>query len=250
MNADPIAAPRVLARTAGVLYLIIIVLGIFSQAFVVEKLTSGVDAAATAANLTSQESLWRLGIAAHYFYLLCAVPLLLIFYVLFRPASRDIVLLAVFFNLISIAVEAVVTQYLVLALFPLGSAAYLGAFQPEQLHVLSRMAVRANGYGFTVSLIFFGAFCLTLGHVIYRCGFVPKVLGVLMGLAGLAYWTNGFALLLFPAVPAMLSYALLLPAFVGETSLCLWLLVKGVDEAKWWARARAQEQAYALAPTG
>jgi hypothetical protein len=89
------ASPRALSRIGGLLYLIIIVLGGFDEAFVRNRIIVSGDAAATAANIRSMESLWRFGIAAEFLLLICAVCLTLIFFVLLRPVSRDLALLAV-----------------------------------------------------------------------------------------------------------------------------------------------------------
>jgi len=226
-------SPQLYARIGGVLYLIIIVLGIFGEAFVRDRLIVSGDAAATAANLRSMESLWRLGIATELFLLICAIALALIFFVLLRPVSRDLALLAVFFNLISVAVEAVAALDLVAALFPLGNAGYLKAFPPEQLYAMASLAIKSHSYGFGVALIFFGCVCLVLGYLIFRSGYLPKALGVLMQIAGLSYLTNSFALLLAPNFANRIFPAILVPAFVGEASLCLWLIVKGVNVEKW-----------------
>src|SRR5690348_1990213 len=127
-------SPQLYARTGGLLYLIIIVVGLFDEAFVRDRIIVSGNATATAANIRSFESLWRFGIAGEYVLLICAVALTLIFYLLLRPISRELALLAVFFNLVSLAVEAAVQLYLVGALFPLGKTEYLKAFQPEQLY--------------------------------------------------------------------------------------------------------------------
>jgi hypothetical protein len=227
---------RLLSRIGGTLYLIIIVLGIFGEVVVRGRVIVPNDATATAANLRSLESLWRVGIAAEVVLLICAVSLIPIFYILLRPVSRDLASLAVFFNLISIAVEAVAALNLVGTLFPLGNAGYLAAFQPEQLSALSTLAVRSHTYGFAVALIFFGCECVVLGYLIYRSGYLPRVIGAMMVIAGLCYVTNSFALLMAPNLASQLFPAILLPPFVGETSLCLWLLLKGVDVRKWKVR--------------
>ena len=234
------ASPRVLARIGGVLYLIIIVLGLFGQAFVRDRIIVAGDAAATAANIRSLESLWRFGIAAEFVLLMCAVSLTLIFFVLLRPVSRELALLAVCFNLVSLAVEAAAALDLVAALLPLANAEYLGAFQPEQLYAMASLSVQSHAYGFGIGLIFFGCECLLLGYLIFRSGYLPKALGVLMPIAGLCYLTNSFALLLAPGIASRLFPAILVPAFVGEASLCLWLLVKGVNVAKWKPQAGTQ----------
>ena len=136
-------------------------------------------------------------------------------------------------QLVAIGVEAATTLYLVAALFPLGNAGYLKAFAPEQLYAMASLSLKLHSYGFGMSLIFFGCFCLVIGYLIFRSGYLPKTLGVLMQIAGLSYLTNSFALVLVPALANRWFPAILLPAFVGETSLCLWLLVKGVNVPKW-----------------
>ena len=232
-------SPQLYARIGGVLYLIIIVLGIFGEAFVRDRIFVSGDAAATAANLRSLESLWRFGIATELFLLICAIALTLIFYVLLRPISKELALLAVFFNLVSLAVEAVAALDLVAALFPLGNAGYLKAFPPEQLYAMASLAIKSHSYGFGVALIFFGCTCLILGYLIFKSGFLPKALGVLMQIAGLSYLTDSFALILAPTFANRIFPAVLVPAFVGEASLCLWLLVKGVNVEKWEEKANA-----------
>jgi len=232
-------SPQFVARIGGALYLVIIVIGIFGEAFVRSRLVVPGDAAATAANIKAMESLWRFGIAAELSLLICAVALTAVFFVLLRPVSRELALLAVFFNLVSIAVEASSSLYLVEALFPVGNAGYLKAFAPEQLYAMVSLAVSAHSRGFGVSLIFFGCECLVVGYLIWRSGYIPKTVGVLMQIAGFSYLVNSYALILAPAVANRLYPAILLPAFIGEASLCLWLLVKGVNVGKWTQRANA-----------
>jgi len=103
---------------------------------------------------------------------------------------------------------------------------------------MASLSLKSHSYGFGVSLIFFGCFCLVIGYLIFRSGYLPKALGVLMQIAGLSYLTNSFALILAPAVANRLFPAILVPAFIGEASLCLWLLAKGMNVEKWEERAR------------
>src|SRR5438105_9447688 len=232
-------SPQLYGRIGGALYLIIIVVGLFGEAFVRDRLIVSGDTTATAANIMSHESLWRFHIAAEIFLLICAVALLLILFVLLRPVSRDLALLAVFFNLVSIGIEAATTMYLLEALFPLGNAGYLKVFTPEQLYAMASLSLKSHGYGFGVSLLFFGCFCLIVGYMIFKSGYLPKTIGVLMQIAGVCYLTDSFALILSPAVANRLFPAILVPAFIGETSLCLWLLVKGVNVQRWRGLAGA-----------
>ena len=225
-----------LARIGGVLYLIIIAIGLVGELFVRERLVVSGNPEATAAQIRSMEWLWRLGIAGELVLLTCGITLALIFLVLLRPVSRDLALLAVFFNLVSLTVEASSSLYLTMALFPLHGPASLDAFSPAQLHTLMTLAIRSHGQGFGVALIFFGWFCLVAGVLIVRSGYLPRWIGVLMLLAGLSYLINSFALILAPALASRLFPAILVPAFIGELSLALWMLIKGVNLEGWRRR--------------
>lgn len=233
------SSPQLYARIGGALYLIIIVIGLFGEMFVRDKLIVSGDSTATAKNLMASEALWRFHIAAELFLLICAIILLMILFVLLRPVSRELTLLALFFNLVSIGLEAATAMYLVVALFPLGSASYLKAFSPEQLYAMASLSLKSHGYGFGVSLLFFGCFCVVIGRVLFKSGFFPRTIGVLMQIAGLCYLTDSFALILSPTLANRLFPAILLPAFVGEASFCLWLLFKGVHAQRWKEVANA-----------
>jgi hypothetical protein len=225
-------SPQTFARTGGALYLILILLGVYLQVVMGKVIVSG-DAGATAANLTAMESMWRWGIAAECFALVCVTALAMIYYVLLRPVSRELNLLATLLRLVGIAIEAVATLSLVAALFPLGHTAYLQAFTPEQRHALAYLAIRSHGNGYALALLFFGFTFLFHGYLIATSGFLPKALGILIQIAGAGYLTNTFALYLFPDFQARIFPAILMPAFVAELSLCVWLLVKGVNVEKW-----------------
>ena len=215
-----------LARIGGALYLVIIVIGFCGEAFVRDRLVVSGDAMATAANIRAHESLWRFHIAAELFLLICAIALLAVLYILLEPVSRGLMLLATLFNVVSIGLEAAFAMYLLVALFPLTGTTK--AFSPEQLAVMSNLSLKSHANGFGVSLLFFGCFCVVIGYVIFKSGLIPKAVGVLMQIAGACYLINSFALILSPAVANRLFPAILLPALIGELSLCLWLLIKGV----------------------
>ena len=133
----------------------LIALGVFGQVVKEKVIVSG-DAAATAANLASMESLWRFGIAFEFLALICVTALAMIYFVLLNPVGRELNLLATFLRLIGIAVESVAALNLAVALFPLGNVAYLKAFTPEQLYALASLAIKSHSYGYTLALLFFG----------------------------------------------------------------------------------------------
>ena len=228
--------PQRYARTGGALYLAIIVLGAFAEGYVANTLIVSGDAATTAHNIMASPRLWHLSVAGDLIVVLCAVPLLWIEYLLLRPVSKHLVLLAVLFNLVSLAVEAISKLFLLVVMPTLGSADYLKAFDPHQLQILANLALNSHDIAFNLALIFFGFTCLVNGYLIFRSGYLPKFVGVLMQLAGLSYLTACFAALLAPAFADLISPAILLPPLIGESSFCLWLLVKGVNIAKWKER--------------
>ncbi|HEY0426906.1 MAG TPA: DUF4386 domain-containing protein [Pyrinomonadaceae bacterium] len=226
-------SPQFYARLGGALYLIIIALGIFAQVFVRDKIVVSGDAAATAANLTSMESLWRFGIASEFLAVICTILLAMVYFFLLRPVSKELNLLAALFRLTAIIVQTVSLVYLVTALFPLTNAAFTKAFTPEQLYALTGLAIKSHGYGFSVALLFTGCTFLVHGYLIFKSGYLPRALGVMIQIAGLGYISNGFAIILYPAIANMVFLAIILPVFIGETSLSLWLLIKGVNIPKW-----------------
>ena len=232
-------SPQTYARIGGLLYLILIVAGFFAVIFVRDKLIVSGDATGTANNIMGSELLWGVGIACDLIMHVCDVPLMMIFYVLLGPVNKNLALLAVLFTLVQTAVSVANKLNLLTPLFLLGSADYLKALEPRQLHALAYLALRSHAYGFGIALIFFGCQCLVLGYLIFRSGYLPKILGVLMQIAGLCYLTNSFALLLAPKFADMIFPAILAPAFIAEFSLCLWLLVKGVNVQKWETLAGA-----------
>jgi hypothetical protein len=232
------ASPQTLARIGGVLYLLIIVTGLFGEMFVRGKLVVSGDATATAANITASQVLWRLGVTGDLIMHVCDVPLMLIFYVLLRPVNKTLALLGVLFNLVQTAALVAFKLNLLVALFLLGSAGYLKALESRQLHALMYLFIKADGYGFGIGLIFFGCACLVFGYLIRKSGYLPRAIGVLMQIAGVCYLTNSLSLLLAPAVANAIFPAILIPAFIGELSFCLWLLVKGVNVPKWEEHAK------------
>lgn len=226
-------SPQLYARIGGALYLIIIVCGAFAEGFITNKLVVTGDAAATAQSILASPSLWQLGAASNLIVVLCAVPLLWIEYLLLKPVSKQLVLLAVFLNLVSLAIEAISKLFLLLVLPILQKTDYLKAFDLQQLHVLANMALKSHDISFNIALIFFGFTCLVNGYLIFKSSYLPKLIGILMQVAGVSYLIACFAALFAPALADLISPAILIPALIGESSYCLWLLLKGVNIQKW-----------------
>jgi len=236
------ASPRLEARIAGVLYLIIIVAAPFGEVFVRGRLVVYGDAAATANNILAHQLLYRLAGAADLIAFACDAAVALIFYELLKPVSRSLSLFAASSRLLHVAVVAVNTLILFVPLALLQGVHLLIAFKPDQLQALALASLSLHGIGYNIGLVFFAFHCLLIGYLIFRSTFLPRILGVLMAIAGLCYLINSFDHLLSPSFAGHLYPYILLPSGVAEISLCLWLLVVGVNVQRWKEQASAVDK--------
>jgi len=228
-------SPHFRARMAGVFYLLTILTRMIVEIFVRGRLVVSDDAAATATNILAHEPLWRWGFAADIIAFASYVALTALFYELFKPESRSVSLGAAFFSLVACAVQAVSSLFHLAPLVLLGGTPYLRVFNLEQLQALALMFLRLRAQCYhNIGLVFFGLYCLLIGYLIFRSTFLPRIIGVLMMLAGLSY-------LIFFSTPLaryLQPYILFFPG-VGQISLTLWLLVMGVNVQGWKEQARA-----------
>lgn len=231
-------SPQLKARLAGLLYLVVILGGIFSEMFVRGRLIVDGDAAVTAHNIMAHEALYRWGFVVELFYLVCNVPLILLFYDLFKIVNRTVALLDACLGLLSTAIEGISLLGHYAPLFFLGGGHHLSAFTPEQLQGAAYVSLELFEYGFAISLVFFGFDCFAMAYLIVRSRFLPRVIGVLLAIEGCCYLANSFANFLAPAM-AEKVFPFLAASAVAEISLCLWLLVMGVNVPIWKERAHA-----------
>lgn len=226
------------ARVAGLLYLFILVSGTFVYVFVRGGLTSPGNAAATATNILEHELYFRLGFVIEIFTSLSNLPLLVIFYNLFKPVSRILSLLVAFILFAMAIIECINLLNHFAPLILLKDESYLSAFKPEQLQALVYMYLELCKVGIGLTIVFGGCYCLIMGYLIFKSTFLPNILGVLMTISGLCYLTN-VALFLVPEHAAFLFPYILMPGGAGELSLSLWLLLMGVNIPKWEKQAGA-----------
>jgi hypothetical protein len=184
----------------------------------------------------TNESLFRIGFSGEILHIAFDVVVAVLLYALLRPVNRNIALLAAFMRLACDIILAIasISHFVALRLF--ADADYLGTFEPEQLHTLALFALKLHGSGYAISQVFFGFACLSLGYLIYKSTYLPKTVGGLLMLAGGCYLFNSFSQFLVPQFAVNLFPALFVPIFIAELSLTLWLLVQGVDMAKWKVR--------------
>ena len=229
-------SPNVLARIAGVLYLIITVAAVIAHMVVPGQLIVAGDAAATAANITASEPLLRFGaVGSELIILLSEVLLSIVLYLLFRPVSKSLSLLAAVSRLIMTTIHGLnlLNYYFVLQL--LNGADFLTAFGPEQVNALVTLFLDAHSIGFTLGIAFLVPHVLILGYLIYQSGYFPKVLGILFFAAGIGYLIDTVGLLLIPSYTTTPPVIQMIIA-VAEIAFPVWLLVKGVNTAGWQER--------------
>ena len=235
-HGSPDADPKRVARAAGFLYLVIIALGLTGELVVRSGIVVPGDAAATATNILEAEGLFRFGFVADSVMLLADIALAVLLYVLLRPVSKTLALLAMCFRLVQAAIIGGNLLHYHAALVALVGPAYGAAFPPDQLAAVAALSLELHSHGYDLALLPFGINCLLLGYLVYRSGFLPRIFGVLLAAAGVVYLVGSYTRFLFPAQVDTVA-PLYVVAIVAESAMCLWLLVRGVDARKWAAAA-------------
>lgn len=216
------------SRAAGMLLILTMFGGWFGEVQIPSQFMTG-DAATTAAKLRLHDDLFRLGFAMYLVEAFSDLVLAWLFYVLLRPVHRDLALLSAFFGLVSMSLFAVMKMFYFSAPLLLTSR-YLTAFSPEQIDALAGAFLSLYGGLNGLFMLFYGTGWIIRGYLTFRSGYLPRFLGALMAVAGLGFFAKNLTSLLAPAYSSDL---LLAPMFLNVVVLALWMLVRGVDQAKW-----------------
>lgn len=221
------------ARIAGWLYLVIFVVAPFPFLIGRAGIVVDGDAATTASNLIASETVFRWGMVAETIVFLVEILLAGLLYSLLRPVSRSMSLSAALARAGEAVVQAVnlLTSGLVLLL--LGGAGYLAVFDQEQLDALAMLFMDANGFVILVWGLFFGLHLALLGILVYRSGFWPRTIGVLLALASVGYFAQSLGHFVVPQFDGFLAGLVMALAVPGELAFTIWLLWKGVDSERW-----------------
>jgi hypothetical protein len=233
--AQPGYSPVVLARIAGVLALVGIACGAFDMGYVRNVVLAAGDAGKTLANLESHESLFRLGFGAHLLLLLCNVAGEIIFFLIFRRVNLILAGIIMAAGLVGTAIESLDLLLAYVPLSVLADSATLSSLSPDQMKSLTYQALQLENYGFLISFVFYGIDELLGGILVFRSGFIPRVIAVLYGISGVCYLSQGFISFLSPALEAHIFPYILFPCPVGEGLISLWLAIMGINDVKWQA---------------
>ena len=227
----PVPAVLAQARIAGFLYLMYMVITIPADALGRSPLIVFGDAATTARNIMASEWQFRIGITgdlvSSVFFLLAAWAL----YVLLKPVNKDFALLFLLLNLGGVAVYSINLLNQFAAVLLLSGADYLKVFQADQLQSLAMFFLNLHKNGYWIAQIFFGAWLFPLGYLVYKSGFLPKILGIVMMIHFVGWTMTSLQFFLFPGFTAI-TYVTYPLGFISEFGLTLWLLIMGVKEQK------------------
>ena len=217
-----------MAKIAAGLYLLITVLAIYTHFYVPGELIVAGDATITSNNIAANQGLFRGGIFSELIILLSEVVLTLILYVIFKPVSNTLSLIAAVSRLAMTTIHGFNVLNNIFVLVLLSGAGYLSAFEQNELNALVMFFLEGYTYGFGLGIVFLGLHAILLGYLIYVSGYFPKFLGVLFVFASLGYFIDSFSQLLLPRyVPGQAFIAI--PIALAEIAFPLWLLFKGVN---------------------
>ena len=223
-------------RLAGWLILISIFAGGFGESWVPGRLLAGHDVAETAHRVAASVRLLRAGFASYLLEAMCDLSLTAIFYVLLRPVSRTLSMIALCFGIFGTTIFAVGEIFYFSAALPATDAALAGALGPDARVWLPYLCLTVYGYVFSFFTAMYGIPTMIRGYLIYRSGYLPRILGVVVVLGGAGFVAKNFAALLAPKYDSLLY---LLPTFVAGVFQLLWFLIKGIDTAGWERRVSA-----------
>jgi len=228
--------PNRAARIAGILYVIPWVLSL-AGFFIRQSLVVPGDVAATANNIMASESLFRLSIVGDLVVQTLFIFLVLVLYKLLKPVNKNHAVLMVILFLVSVPITMLNELNQIAALLLLSGADYLTPFTVAQLQALVPLFSDLHEYGIHIAYIFWGLWLFPLGYLVYKSGFLPRILGILLMISCIGYLIDFYTFFLFP------DFGLAVNLVTGWTELllCLWLLIKGVNVEQWEKRERESD---------
>ncbi len=213
-----------LTRLSGLFYLLVVLTGIFSLMYVPLQIIEMEDPGQTVANLLERRQLFRFGIAST---LLCYLFFLFLGWSLFKllhPVNRDVALLMISLVLCSLPVAVFSSHYMVYILSILEETRYVvGTASEIEREVMN--AIQAYSDGLFVADLFWSTWLFPFGYLVFRSGFLPRWLGILLMVGSAAYFVTFLLLVVYPE--SILIQYLDVPPSVAEIGTCLWLLLAG-----------------------
>lgn len=212
----------------GLLYLVIIVCGMYSEMVVRAALIVPGDAATTVSNIASNLTLYRTGFVSDLIMVMADVAVALTFYVLLKPVNNALALLAALFRLTQSSILGINLLNHFKAIILVADSNFANSMGPEAFNAQVMLNINAHSYGYLIALVFFALSCMILGYLFYKSPLFPKVLGILLAIAGAGYMIDSFTNFLYPQYADITELLVMVSAIVAELGLCIWLIVKGI----------------------
>jgi hypothetical protein len=221
------------ARIAGLLYLVVVLTGIFSLMYVPSKLIVWDNAAITFNNIVANQTLFRLGIVSGLICYTFFLFLPIVLYKLFNPVNDNYAKLMVVLAVISVPIYFINVQNEFTILSLVSSSNYLNGFSTEQIQSMVMLYLDQYENGMRIVHIFSGLWLFPFGYLVYKSGFLPKFFGILLMLGCFGYLINFLGNSLVPNYSKIgIASFIQLPASLGEIGICLWLLIIGIKDKK------------------
>lgn len=225
--------PKKTARIAGLLYMLLIPLGVFGMLYVPNTLFVPGDIAATVSNIMANQSLFRSSIVSALLTQVVQIFVVLYLYKVLKPVNKTHALYMVVFILVAVPIAMLneLNQFAVLLL--LNSQDYLKFFTLDQMQVQVALFLDLRLTGIFIAQIFWGLWLLPMGYLVFKSGYLPRIIGVLLIVACFGYLIDSFLFFFVPDFGITFSEF----TFLGELLMTLWLLIKGVNVEEWKKRA-------------
>ncbi len=217
------------ARLAGLLYLILGITGFYGIMYVPMQIIVSGNIADTSGNIIANEFLFRTGVASHLISVISFLFLALVLYKLFKQVNSQQARLLLTLVIVQVPIIFILEICRLTSLEVL-KGEVLKSLTPGQLQDLSWMFIKIHSYGIMIVEIFWGLWLFPFGLLIYKSGFIPRALGVLLILAGIGYTADSLTFILFPQYREFTKIAAFTFSGLGELSTILWLLIVGAKD--------------------
>ena len=222
------------ARFAGILLLVSVIAGGIGESYIPARMMATANTAETAHRVGASLGLFRIGFAAYLVEAACDLALTAIFYVLLRPVSRPLALIAACFGIFGTCTFAVGEIFYFAAALPFTDADVIRTLTPGASVTFTYLCLILYGYIFALFTGFYGIALMIRGYLIYRSSYLPRALGAIVILAGAGFFLKNIATVLAPHYDSMLF---VYPTLLALLSMAIWFLIKGINPQQWDQRA-------------
>ena len=224
---EKVNPPKRTARFAGLLYLMSAIIFPYGVIYVPSQIMVRGDVATTADNILANEFLFRTGIVGNLIGQVIFVLLVLVLYRLLKQVNEHQAKFMSALVIAGVSIAFIGEVFNITALMIL-KGGILESTEPDQIHDLVAILLKLGSSGAQMVQLYWGLWLIPFGHLVYRSGFIPRILGVLLILNGIAYMILCFTFLLFPDYQTIIVKIATPFLFLGELPILLWLLIKGV----------------------